>query len=100
MFPGPTGENREAPSLDGRAFAPEDEVLETFANEIVRHEVAYLLETSDGPVLVYAIEAEDLDHAARAVEENPLPIDFEHRRVMQEVLEEPIELDPILDLKA
>jgi hypothetical protein len=77
-----------------------DEVLETFANESVRHEVGYLLETTDGPVLVYVIEAEDLEQAAKAVEENPLPIDLEHRKVMQEVLAEPIRLDPILDLRA
>jgi len=77
-----------------------DEVLETFANETVRHEVGYLFETTDGPVLVYVVEAEDLKQAARAVEENPLPIDLEHRKVMQEVLEEPIRLDPILDLRA
>jgi hypothetical protein len=46
------------------------------------------------------VEAEDLQQAARAVEENPLPIDLEHRNVMREVLEEPIRLDPILDLRA
>jgi Family of unknown function (DUF6176) len=28
-----------------------DEVLETFANETVRHEVGYLFETTDGPML-------------------------------------------------
>jgi hypothetical protein len=77
----------------------EAEVLETFANETVRHEIAYLLPTSDGPVLVYAIEAEDLHQAAMAVQEHPLPIDLEHRKVMHDVLQEAIELDPIIDLK-
>jgi Family of unknown function (DUF6176) len=77
-----------------------DEVLETFAKETVRHEVGYLFETTDGPILLYVVEAEDLQQAARAVEENPLPIDLEHRNVMREVLGEPIPLDPILDLRA
>ena len=73
------------------------EVLETFANETVRHEVGYLMETSDGLVLVYAIEAEDLDRASQAVVERPFPIDLQHRKVMSEVLAEEIDLEPILD---
>jgi hypothetical protein len=44
-----------------------DEVVVTFAQETVRHEAAWLLETSAGPILVYAIEADDLDEAQRAV---------------------------------
>ena len=74
-----------------------EEVLETFANETVRHEVAYLMDTSNGLVLVYAIEAEDLDRASLAVVERPLAIDLEHRKVMTEILGEEIELEPILD---
>jgi hypothetical protein len=66
-----------------------DEVLETFEQETVRQEVAYLLEGRDGPTLVYAIEAEDLEHAGRAFRASTLPIDIEHRSVMREVLEGP-----------
>lgn len=65
----------------------EDEVLETFRQETVRHEVAYLLDIRDGPVLVYAVEAADLDQAGRAVETHPLPIDREHRQVMHEAFD-------------
>jgi Family of unknown function (DUF6176) len=36
-----------------------DETRATFAQEGVRHERAYLLHDSDGPVLVYASEADD-----------------------------------------
>jgi hypothetical protein len=77
-----------------------DEVLETFAQETVRHEAAWLMETVEGTILVYAIEAEDLDQAQRAVEENPLPIDLEHRAVMDEIIEVPIELEQLLDERA
>jgi hypothetical protein len=62
------------------------EVRETFRQETVRHELAYLVEGSERPILVYIIEAEDLDWASRAVEEHPLPIDLEHRQVMTQVL--------------
>lgn len=75
-----------------------DEVLETFVNETVRHEAAWLLDTSDGPLLAYAIEAEDLQRAQSAFEETPLPIDVEHRRVMAEVLGDALEADQVLDV--
>lgn len=74
-----------------------DEVLQTFASETVRHEAAYLIEGADGSVLVYIVEAEDLEHAARAVEESPFPIDLEHRAVMREVLLEEIDAETLFD---
>jgi hypothetical protein len=74
-----------------------DEVLETFEQETVRHEAVYFLETSDGPICVYAIEARDLDQATRAVEENPLPIDLDHRAAMSEALGEEIPAEMVLD---
>ena len=77
-----------------------DEVLETFAQETVRQEAAWLMETAEGTILVYAIEAEDVEQAQRAVEEKPLPIDLEHRAVMDEVIEVPIELEQLLDERA
>ena len=75
-----------------------EEVRETFRQETVRHEVAHLIDGADGPVLVYIVEADDLDQAARAFEENPYPIDLEHRRVMSEVLGEPVEAERLLDI--
>jgi hypothetical protein len=77
-----------------------DEVLETFAQETVRHEAAWLLETAEGPILVYAIEAEDLEQARRAVEEHPQPIDLEHLAVMEEVLGAPYPAEQLLDERA
>jgi hypothetical protein len=76
-----------------------DEALETLANESVRHEAAWLLESAEGPILVYAIEAEDLIRVDRAFESSSFPIDHEHRRVMDEVLVEPFPSEPLLDLK-
>jgi hypothetical protein len=77
-----------------------DEVLETFAQETVRHEAAWLLETAEGPILVYAIEAEDLEQARRAVEEHPQPIDLEHLAVMEDVLGAPYPAEQLLDERA
>jgi hypothetical protein len=61
-------------------------------------ELAYLIQGSDGPILVYIIEAEDLEQAARAVRENPLPIDLEHRQRMTEVLGDPASAESLLDM--
>jgi hypothetical protein len=39
-----------------------------------------------------------LEQAARAVRENPLPIDLEHRQVMTEVLGDPVSAECLLDM--
>ena len=62
------------------------EVQATFKQEGVRHEMAYLIDGADGPVLIYAMEADDHEHAAAAYAESSLPIDLEHRRIMKQVL--------------
>ena len=63
-----------------------DEVRETFAQEGVRHEQAYLLKTTEGAVLIYAMEAADHKRAAAAFQSSALPIDREHKRIMAQVL--------------
>lgn len=65
-----------------------EEVLETFRREGTRHEIVRLLETGDGPVLIYAMEAADLERAAEAFRTSPLPIDREHRDVLRACLAE------------
>ena len=62
------------------------EVRATFQQEGVRHEQAFLLYTADGPVLIYAIEAQDHARAAAAYAQSTLPIDLEHKRIMKQVL--------------
>jgi uncharacterized protein DUF6176 len=74
------------------------EVRETFANEGVTHERAYLLTTTDGPVLIYAMEAEDHQKARDAYQHSTLPIDQQHRQVMREVLAEPAGAELLYDM--
>ncbi len=76
-----------------------DEVRQTFAQEGTRHEVAYLLYDLEGPVLVYAIEAEDHDRAREAFESSMLPIDIEHRQIMQEALDGPADVELLYDVR-
>ena len=65
----------------------QEEVRASFEREGMRHEQAYLLSTSDGPVLVYAMEADDIEAAQSRYASSPLPIDAEHQRVLLEVSE-------------
>jgi len=69
------------------------EVLATFRQEGVRHEQVFLLEVSDGPILIYAMEADDHDKAAAAFAHSTLPIDLEHKRAMSQVLGGPVQCE-------
>jgi hypothetical protein len=61
-----------------------DEVLKTFSEEGMRHIVAYLVQGKEGPILVWAMEADDFERANSAFEASKLPIDLEHKQVMEE----------------
>ena len=76
------------------------EVLETFRQEGVRHEQAYLLQTADGSILVYAMEAPDHGRAAAAFAQSALPIDLEHKRIMAEVLGDGVPSELLYECKA
>lgn len=76
----------------------EDEVLETFRNEGTHHERVFLLEGRDGPIVAYVMEVEDPERAREAYRASTLPIDLEHREVMDEVLAEALPVEELLDL--
>lgn len=48
------------------------EALETLAAEGVRHETAIILDTSEGPVIVYAMETDDIDRAGASAPPPPM----------------------------
>ena len=75
-----------------------DEVEKTFVDETVRHEQAFILELSDGPVLVYAMEAEDFERSKAAYANSVHAIDSEHRAVMDECLGERISPELLYDV--
>ncbi|WP_078715384.1 DUF6176 family protein [Agreia bicolorata] len=60
-----------------------DEALETLRNEGVRHESASIIDTSDGPILVYAMESDDIDQARAVGAASTLPVDRRHHDVMR-----------------
>lgn len=75
-----------------------DEVRETFRDETVRAEQAYIVPSSDGPILVYAMEAEDCERAADAYSHSKHPIDIEAVEIMRECLDQSLRLTPVYDV--
>ena len=75
-----------------------DEVRATFADESVRAEQAYIVSTSDGPILIYAIEAEDFERGAKAYASSSHPIDAQHKEIKLECLEERLHQTPVYDV--
>jgi hypothetical protein len=76
-----------------------DEVRETFAQETVRHEQAYIVAAGEGHLLVYAMELEDEERARAAFQASTLPIDAEHRHVMDEAVGEPADAELLYDVR-
>ena len=74
-----------------------DEVRETFKQEGVHHERSFLIRTSDGWVLIRAGEVEDGDRAMQAYAASQLPIDAEHRQVMESALDGPYPAEQIFE---
>jgi len=83
----------------GELMRRRDEVVQTFRNEGTREEVAYLLSTSDGPVLVYVMDVADPARADLAFRYSELPIDQEHKLVMHEVLGDAVDAELLYDVR-
>ena len=75
-----------------------EEVLESFVAETVQSEQAWLIETSDGPVLVFCVEADDLEEAAAAYRTSELTIDLEHQAAMRSFVGDPAPADLLFKL--
>ncbi|GAA1724972.1 DUF6176 family protein [Microbacterium paludicola] len=58
------------------------EALATLAAEGVDHERAVILETSDGPVLIYAMESDDPARAHAIAAASDAEVDRRHREVL------------------
>jgi hypothetical protein len=75
-----------------------DEVRETFIDETVRAEQAYIVAGDEGPLVVYVMEAEDFDRGGKAYAASRHKIDNEHREVMRECLAESPKVEPVYDV--
>lgn len=76
------------------------EALSALAEEGVDHETAMLLDTADGPILIYAMQTDDRDRSLSVADASDRPIDAEHRAVMRAADEGPATAQILLDLRA
>jgi hypothetical protein len=76
-----------------------DEVRETFRREGVRHERAFLLDHGGEALLVYAMESDDPERARAAFAQSTLPIDLEHKRVIEDVSAGAAPAEALADLR-
>jgi hypothetical protein len=75
------------------------EALESIAAEGIDHETALLVETSEGPIIVYAMQTDDPARAHAIADESPRRIDAEHRAVMRAADGGPVVSEVLLDLR-
>jgi len=83
----------------GELMRRRDEVVQTFEYEGTREEAAYLLQTAEGPVLVYVMDVADPERAGIAFRYSSLPIDQQHKQVMHQVLGEELEPELLYDVR-
>jgi hypothetical protein len=76
-----------------------DEAVRTLEDEGCRHETALILQTSDGPVLVYAMEVEDPERSKAAARSSTHAVDAEHRAVLAATLGDRPEFRRVFDLQ-
>lgn len=75
-----------------------EESIEAMENDTIRSEAAYLLETGEGPILVHGADIVDLQRAEHMRFHSKLPLAEDYRRVMREVMVEPMEVGSIFEL--
>lgn len=83
----------------GELMRRSDEVVETFRNEGTWQELAYLVQTADGPILVYVMDVADAERADLAFRYSELSIDQEHKSVMHQVLGEEVPAELLYDVR-
>jgi hypothetical protein len=76
------------------------EAFESLAAEGVDHETAMIIDTSEGPIIVYAMQTDDLERSRAVTDESQRPIDAEHRAVMRAADAGPVAAEIVLDLRA
>ena len=75
------------------------EALESLAAEGVDRETALIIDTSDGPIIVYAMQTDDLERSRTVTDASARPVDAAHRAVMRAADDGPAAAEIVLDLR-
>lgn len=76
-----------------------NEALATLVDEGVSHESAHLIDTTDGTILVYAMETMDIEHARSVGAASDAEIDRLHKSIMRPADNGPVSARRVLDLR-
>lgn len=77
-----------------------EEVLETFEAEGVKQEFVAIIGKTDPPVVVWAVESEDLAGADEAFKNSRFAVDVEHKAVLNECIAGRAGHEVLLNLRA
>jgi hypothetical protein len=75
-----------------------EEVREAFAAQSTNEERAYLLHGLGAPILVLVYDFDDPVRAHEAFRSSTLTIDEDYKRVMDEILDEPVEAELLYEV--
>jgi hypothetical protein len=75
------------------------EAVTTLVEEGCTHELAIVVRTADGPLLISAMEVGDEDRVDEVFNTSEHPIDKEHKEMLQTSLDSPADADLVLDLR-
>ncbi len=59
-----------------------------------------IIDTSDGPIIVYAMETDDLSRSRAVANGSPRSVDAEHRAVMRSADDGAADAEIVLDLRS
>lgn len=59
-----------------------------------------MIDTSDGPIIVYAMQTDDLERSRAIADKSPRSVDSEHRAVMHAADDGPAAAEVVLDLRS
>ena len=76
-----------------------EEALATLDDEGCSHELARLIDGSEGPIVIYAMEVESVEKSRNAARRSTHPIDKEHRAVMDLAIGDRLAIEQLLDLR-
>ena len=74
------------------------EALATLVDEGCTHEQTLLIEGSEGPVIIYVMQVDDIEASHEAARSSQHPIDSYHKRVMEQTVGDSLPSELLLDL--
>jgi hypothetical protein len=76
-----------------------EEALATLDDEGCAHEQVFLIQPTQGPVVIYIMQVDDIEASLEAARSSQHPVDADHKRVMQHAVGATLPSELLLDLR-